>query len=173
MNRNRPTNEPTGTKWLLNQIHWQFFVTIGLPHQKGIATRSRSIWGGFRGRLAKALNANPQRLIWVATLEWGKSRENPHLHALISGLPRDLQPDAVIQSMASIGQLMKTPDIVAMAYSQRLGAVAYILKELDQPNLKRSSEDGSWPMISDSVWKVLRRHPNMRSGSPSKVCADA
>ncbi|WP_367871726.1 hypothetical protein [Luteolibacter sp. Populi] len=174
MKRERTRDESTGTIWALSQVHWQFFVTIALPHVPGVGNRAQPIWNGFRGRLAKEVRILKRRpLLWVVALEWGKSRSNPHLHALISGLPRELQPESLIRAMEAIGRKLGTPDVVARTYDDRLGAVAYLFKEYDQPHPRLSSSDGRWPMISDSVWNVLRRHPDSRSGSFSKGRADA
>lgn len=163
-----------GTIQALNQVRWQFFVTIALPHVPGLEGRALPIWNSFRGQLAKELRVPRKRhLIWVVALEWGKSGANPHLHALISGLPRELHPGILIRAMEAIGRKMDIPDVVAQTYDDRLGAVSYLFKEFRKPNALRGSPGGRWPRISDSVWVVLKRHPNRRSGSPGKGRADA
>lgn len=155
--------EPIGTEYILSQIHWQFFVTIGLSGAKRMPLhRAVKIWNGFRGRLAKALKSEPKRMMWAVTLEWGKSKQNPHLHALISGLPRDASPTSTIEAMASIGHDMELRDVHAEAYVRGLNAAAYLLKELNSHSGLLRPDNDCWPMISGSIWRALRRHPNRR-----------
>lgn len=158
-----PKTGSSGTEHILSQIHWQYLVTIGLHDKKGMSPpRAKDIWAGFRGRLARMTRTSPKRLMWAVVLELGKSAQNPHLHALISGLPRATPSESIIQTMVAIGQKMMTPDVVAKAYAPGLSAVAYIHKELEPQNGVLRSDHDCWPMISDSVWRALQRHPNKR-----------
>lgn len=154
--------ESKGTIWMIGQVKWDFFVTIPLPHRVGIAAeKALRIWGGFRGDLCSRLEIDSWRLLWAAALEFGPSGKNPHLHALISGPLRGIDPQLFTQICEEIGKRMNLPRIVASRYDSRRDAASYICKEANRSSA-RGTSDGRWPMISDSTQRALRRHPDRR-----------
>lgn len=144
-----------GTEFQLCRICWQYFVTIPLPRERNIIARSKAIWGGVRGRLADKLQVPPKRLLSVAVLEFGRSGENPHIHALFGGLPRDLEVDLMKRLLREITSALRLPTCKCEVYDDRRNGVSYILKELEL-------ERGRWLIPSDNLWHAIRRGRPLR-----------
>ena len=149
---------PRGEIYLLKRVRWSHFLTIPLPHQKGISNRALRIWGGFRGDLAKHLKVSPRRLLWVVTYEVGNSGENPHLHAYIGGLQQSLFLGDLAELCEMIRQRMALPGKVEICrYEARPGAISYLFKERNSHSMQFPSDDGRWPICSPNLRDTLRR----------------
>lgn len=159
-----------GLIYVARQIHWQFFLTIVLPHRRGIERSALRIWKGLYGRIDHAFKMpRGKPLIWLASLEWGASGQNPHLHAIIAGLTCPLHPEESIQTVRSIALKMNLRDVVVQKYDDRLDGVGYLFKEQDKPGFGRPEPDGQWPMPSKNIYKVVGALPHVRDGSSTRL----
>ncbi|RYD85074.1 MAG: hypothetical protein EOP84_03650 [Verrucomicrobiaceae bacterium] len=155
--------KPKGTIEVIDKVHWLYFVTIPLPHKRGLKSDTAiRIWNGFRGRFCKLINHSPKELLWVVCLETGPSGGNPHLHALIGGRPAIFNGADILQTIKEIESEMELPSINVLVYEGRRNAASYICKELSRSEKDAAALDGYWPIISDSVWRTLARRPNLR-----------
>ena len=155
--------KPKGTIEVIEKVHWLYFITIPLPHRRGLKSDTAiRIWNGFRGRFCKSINHSPKELLSVACLEAGPSGGNPHLHALLGGRPAIFKGADILQTIQEIGSKMRLPSINVLVYERRRDAASYICKELGKSEKDAATLDGYWPIISDSVWRTLARHPNLR-----------
>jgi len=108
----------------------------------------------------------------VATFELGPSGGNPHLHAVISGLPRNLSVKDLDRILREMAESLSITNVQVVRYKDGLGAVPYLFKEVNYSTQVRPN-DGCWPMVSENVYEAIRRNPNGRPGTFSKGCADA
>jgi hypothetical protein len=152
---------PGGLIYCLERIHWDFFLTILLPHVRGVESRAEPIWRSFYSRLARALKIKPECLIWLAAIERGSSGINPHLHVLISGPLRGMHV-AKFESLArSIARRMDLVGARAFDWETRPDGLSYFFKETDPNRMKFRLDDGRWPMCSANMTNVLRRGGRM------------
>jgi len=150
-------NAPEGMIYVLRKIYWDFFITVPLPHQRGMETRANHIWHAFRGKLAEHFDVRRDRMIWVCTLEYGPSGTNPHLHALISGEPRNVTLEKFTNACIECARRMKIPKKVdVQIYDEERDVIPYIFKERLNP-----SDGTCWPILSPNCWPVIRRNRQM------------
>jgi len=109
----------------------------------------------------------PKKLMSLAAFELGPSGNNPHLHALIGGLPRNLGTKDLDRILGEMAKSLSITNVQVARYDDRLGAVPYLFKEVNY-SMRVRHDDGRWPMVSENVYQALRRNPNGRHGAFSR-----
>lgn len=119
-------------KHLLENIGWQFFVTLTFKSLKVNEAVWLKMWFAMIREQADNFWIHFSDVMWALRFEKGEMTGRPHFHALITGLPASAVNVATCFSFMRIWENFKGGQARVRVYDSTLDGVRYVLKGVDE-----------------------------------------